>query len=142
MRTQYKVLCLILFMLLNFCCMANSSETEIFLKPEETQFVIEVKAIPTSGYVWSVKSFDKTQFSFEGAEYLKSEDKNSIGAPLQEQFRFTLLKPLASVQQIKLSLARSWEKEDVKISTFSILLQAGEMKELDNPNKIVPTQVP
>lgn len=118
MKIQCRVFLSALLILWSSLIMAK--DVTLHITPKQTSFVIEVKAIPTTGFVWSVKSFDKEQFSFEGTKYLKPEDVKRIGAPLQEQFTFKLLKPLKSDKKIELSLSRSWEKNDVKPSTFII----------------------
>lgn len=124
MKVQFRVLCLSFLLFCGFSCMANDnnsiSTTQITLQPGQEQFVIEVKAIPTTGYVWSVKFYDKAQFSFEGSHYIKQEAEAKVGSPLQEQFTFKVLKPLKDSQKIQLKLARSWEKSDAKESTFII----------------------
>ena len=121
MRTQFRVLCLILLSFLFLTGMTKSIGSKIEIKPDQETFYIEVKAIPTTGYTWSVLSFDKSQFIFEGSNYVKPVDSSLVGAPQQEQFHFKLLKPLSSPQTITLSLARAWEHSDIQQKSFEIV---------------------
>lgn len=121
MRTQFRVLCFMLLSFLFLTGMTKSISSQIVITPDQETFYIEVKAIPTTGYTWSVTSYDKKQFSFEGSNYVKSTDNSLVGAPQQEQFHFKLLKPLSSPQTIVLSLARAWEHRDIQQKSFEIV---------------------
>lgn len=104
-------------LLISFCLLGSIScvaatKNVIYIKPGQKEFVIEVKAIPTTGFVWSVSSFNKKIFEFKGSEYLKPKDKNKIGSPLQEVFKFKILKSILKEEIIELNLSRSWESKE------------------------------
>lgn len=92
----------------------------ITLTSDQKKLTLIVTAMPTTGFVWSIKSFNKEIFSFEGSEYLKSKNKTLIGAPIQEAFNFKIITPLMNKSTIQLSLSRSWESKEVKVNTYTI----------------------
>ena len=68
-----------------------------------------------------MKSYDKTLFKFEGSEYLKPKNPKLIGAPLQQIFKFKIIKTLKAKQTIILSLARSWESKEAKEIKYIVM---------------------
>ena len=92
----------------------------INIAADQKSFSIKVKAIPTTGFVWSIKTYDKELFKFEGSKYLKPKNEKLIGAPLQEIFTFKILKPFVKKQAITLKLMRSWETKEANSQVFII----------------------
>ena len=119
---------LVLMLGLGFAIPLYADEAvKITLTPEQTTFYIEVKAIPTTGYQWTVKTYDKQQFEFISSGYVKAKtatnsdsSKVLVGAPMQQRFSFKLVKSLQAPSKITLRLARSWEPQDGQDSTFVI----------------------
>jgi predicted secreted protein len=115
----------LLFLILGLLLMTTkgwAAPMNIELKPGQQQFDIVVKAIPTTGYQWAAKCYDQEQFKLLSSHYLnKANKKPKMGAPLQQVFRFKLLKPLQTSQSIMMALARSWEKQDAKIVEYKII---------------------
>ncbi len=119
---QMKKFSIVLLLTLLCSKFGFASAQKIYIKHEQKQFVIQVKAIPTTGFVWSVKSYNKKLFKFEGSEYLKPKNPKLIGAPLQQLFKFKILKSIVANNKITLSLARSWESKEAKQVKYSIIL--------------------
>ena len=103
---------------------AKSQENIITLGPDQKVFKISVKAIPTTGYTWSVKTIDKTYLKFLGSNYVKNDNnKKLIGAPKDEIFNFEIIKKLKGPVFLTLRLARSWEPRDGMEKTYKITLR-------------------
>ena len=79
----------------------------------KSSFVITLEANPTTGYQWSVVSFDKDLLTLSSS-YYQGPDSKLIGAGGHMLFTFTLNKEKAYPKTTDLffSYARPWEKGD------------------------------
>lgn len=120
---KYAIAILIVY-LLGWSFTLNAKNTVIYIEPDQQILSIKLKAIPTTGFIWSVKSYDKHYLKFIKSTYLKKQqDSQLMGAPLIEEFQFKVIKPLKAASKITFRLARSWEKNEAKESTFIIKLR-------------------
>lgn len=119
---MYQRLWAVVLMLWGLAVYAGEYQKEqvILIEPEATEVQIVVKAIPTTGFMWSVVSYDKAQFKYLGAEYLPQKEKTRLGAPLEQAFRFKLLAPVVEPKKIVMKLARAWEEQDAGETSYII----------------------
>ncbi len=79
-------------------------------------FIIKLKSNPTTGYVWTLKPYNKNIVNNDKHEFLPAETK-LIGAGGFEQWSFQV-KPKAFVLQqhvkLKFVYARPWEKTETE----------------------------
>ncbi len=76
------------------------------------QFVVNLSANPTTGFQWTVTTYDKTILALKGSEYITPKTK-LIGAGGIMTFTFSLIKgkKLPENTQLLFKNARSWEPE-------------------------------
>lgn len=114
---------------------AQASESEIsdeakpiIVEKQHPQFTISLKANPSTGYTWILKSANGDYIEPVFQKYLPAHTK-LIGAPGVTQFGF-VLKPIAFrvTRQFKITFiyARPWEvsnKADHQVATFLVISQ-------------------
>ncbi len=107
--------------LLSFFCIntAYAQTQTLNVLENQKELTIQIPGNPTTGYVWSVKQYDKNMFQLTGSGYLRPDSK-LIGAGGVYQFIFKILCPLKKQLTITFELKRPWEKEAVQIKTFLV----------------------
>lgn len=81
-----------------------------------TSIVVQLSGNPTTGYTWSVNSYDTGILSLEGHDYT-ADTSDGVGSGGTFTFLFKALAPGSST--IKLSYARPWEKDVPAAKTYS-----------------------
>ena len=83
-----RILLLIGTLMVGLSFAAKKVDNKVQLQENQTKFILTVKAIPTTGYTWSVKKYDKTLFKFVSADYEKTTESSPssklVGAPLKQ----------------------------------------------------------
>ena len=87
-----------------------ATPVNIELAPKQSSFTITLPANPTTGFSWTVKSYDKEYFKLAKKEYLPSEPKR-IGSGGSSLFTFDVQKVFDGKQAITLVYARPWEPQ-------------------------------
>lgn len=99
----------------------DEEQLHISVGSNQPGFIIKLKSNPTTGYSWSLKSFDKTLLESTHHQFIAAKTK-LIGAPGFEEWTFNVL-PAAFGKKRHTTLtfvyARSWEKEPKDTSTLS-----------------------
>jgi inhibitor of cysteine peptidase len=83
----------------------------VYVNRDHSQFTIRLDSNPTTGYTWSLKSYDKKFISLVSHEYIPPNSK-LIGAPGYETWVFQANPNFLSRSQItmiSLEYARPWE---------------------------------
>ncbi len=90
---------------------ANAGDDiSINVNKDQANFVVTLPANPTTGYQWSVVSFDKDLLTLQGSKYQSPQTK-LIGAGGQMVFTFALNKgkTYPDKTNMQFNYARSWE---------------------------------
>lgn len=98
-----------------------ANQSVVQLNPSQSKFTITLPANPTTGFQWTVQSYDKTLFCLINSEYNLPKTK-LIGAGGQMVFTFKKLKrktyPKSSKIQFK--YARSWEPKSGNLKEVTV----------------------
>lgn len=107
-KIMLKLLSYVLF-LFSLSAYADD-ELIINVNTKQTQFVLSLAANPTTGYQWSVVSFDKNLLTLKSSKYLKSPS-NLIGSGGQMQYIFSVNKgkKIPPSTNLQFKYARAWE---------------------------------
>ncbi|KTC78411.1 protease inhibitor I42 family protein [Legionella brunensis] len=100
-------------LLLAFATLIHAADTmTLNIDKNQTQFEVTLPANPTTGYQWTVESYDKSIIKLLSSRYVAPQTK-LIGAGGQMQFTFQLLKGKSYPQNTTLQFkyARPWEPE-------------------------------
>jgi len=93
---------------------------KIKLKPGTQDFSFSLPANPTTGYHWSVVSYDQTLMQIKSAQYHANTGK-LIGRGGVMTYHFVLLQPKQNLQaKIILQYARPWEQQAVQTQTVDV----------------------
>ena len=96
---------------LSYCDAQDPAELRR-LYMNRNQFVITFPANPTTGYVWSIVSYDARQLHLIKSQYMTPDKTRRIGAAGKMVYEFEVLDsptyPMMSV--IKFKYARPWDK--------------------------------
>ncbi len=118
--------CSILFiacMLLSLIGCASKDKLTISTKQET--FTISLPSNPTTGFQWSVISYDKSIFDLINHQYIASKI-GVIGAGGTMLFTFKFKKQLSypRVSKIKFKHARSWEPESATYKEIEVFIKS------------------
>ncbi len=112
-------------LLLLSCCFANAATTDKELQldvPNKQQtFVVTLPANATTGYQWSVVTFDNALLTLDKSNYLAPNTK-LIGAGGQMQYTFSLNKGKQYSAQTSMlfKYARAWEPDSAMLKKVTI----------------------
>jgi len=98
-------------LLVSFAVLANAADTmTIKVNKTQSEFLITLPSNPTTGYQWTVVSFDKSLFTLKTSQFLPPKTK-LIGAGGQMQFNFALIagKTYPASTRMKFKYRRPWE---------------------------------
>ncbi|CDZ78174.1 putative secreted protein [Legionella massiliensis] len=112
-------------LLLSFLVLANAADTmTLTIDKNQKDFLVTLPSNPTTGYQWTVVSFDKSFLELKASQYLPPKTK-LIGAGGQMQFNFALIArktyPASTTMQFK--YLRSWEPETGTLKTVTVNFQ-------------------
>lgn len=102
----------ILFALTAYCSFLFASTNTLIVKPNQPEFSIQLQSNPTTGYSWSLKSYDKKLLSLIKHQYIKPTN-HLIGATGYEIWIFKANSLFFSYQKttsLVFSYERPWEK--------------------------------
>lgn len=98
-----------------------SADMTLSVDAHSRQFVVKLPANPTTGYLWTVKQYDKAILQLTSREYLKPQTK-LIGAGGVMTFTFSRVKgavyPTSTVLLFR--YARSWEPAAAEIKKITV----------------------
>ena len=97
-------------LLLCASCLSAADTLTLNIDPTHSQFVVALPSNPTTGYQWTVTSYDKTILQMTSSHYVAPQTKR-IGAGGQMIFTFAPVKGKAYPQSTKMSFtyARPWQ---------------------------------
>lgn len=108
-------------LLLGWSLIANAEDQTLQVDPNTDHFVINLPSNPTTGYQWSVVSYDTNLLSLAGTKY-QADQKGLIGGGGQTFYTFTLNQgkfyPAQTVLTFK--YARPWEHKEGAVKTVTI----------------------
>lgn len=108
--------------LLGLSITTNAADAlSINVNSKASQFVVSLAANPTTGYQWSLVSYDKSFLNLASSVYQRPQTK-AIGAGGQMLFTFTLNKGAHYPEKTKMlfKYARSWEANSGTIKEVTI----------------------
>ena len=105
---------------ISFIAYAND-DSSMNVNLNASSFVVTLPANPTTGYQWSVVSFDKNLLTLNKS-FFEQPKTNLVGAGGQMHFTFTLLrgKKYPEHSDIVFKYARSWEPGSATIKHVTI----------------------
>ena len=83
------------------------------------EFVVELEANPSTGYVWQISKSDPEHVRLLREETLPA-DRKRLGAPAKQLFYFQAM--AIGRAPLKLEYRRPWEKDAEPAKTFSVTL--------------------
>lgn len=91
---------------------SHADPLAIKVSNQQSSFVVNLEANPTTGYQWEVVSYDKALLTLKSSVYQRPDTK-LIGAGGQMLFTFTVNKGKTHPKSTKLvfKYARPWEKD-------------------------------
>jgi inhibitor of cysteine peptidase len=112
-----------------------SNVVEVNVDTHKPTFQIQLKANPTTGYKWTIDSFDRERFKLVKSEY-KAPNNKLIGAGGKRIYSFKLLKGQTYPKHTKMVFRylRPWEPD--KGSNTDVLItfkQSSNVKKSDKP---------
>src|SRR5688572_7444374 len=93
----------------------TQDKNTITLSANQPEFTIKLKSNPTTGYMWSIKGYDKKYLLLINHRFEAPSNKNLMGAPGYEYFTFKASKQFFSKPKdtnVKFIYIRSWEKNN------------------------------
>jgi inhibitor of cysteine peptidase len=116
-KMKFGLLVILGWLVNNFCF---ASTLELTVQPNTVYFYFNLPSNPTTGYRWSIKSFDSSSLKFNHSDY-KTTNSNLIGGGGVERFYFNVLAPQKGIDTyIELTYSRPWEKEVVNTQKVHI----------------------
>lgn len=126
-KIKYYLLTTI-FLLSSITTAASTDEATnsvVMVKRGQTEFVISLKANPTTGYTWFLQQYDNNLISLLSHHY-KASATTLVGAGGIEEWHFKLM-PNAKIApvttDVKFSYARPWEIQQGKATIITIVVQ-------------------
>lgn len=120
----------ILNIFLSFNCLADDNADLTELNLNSRQFVISFPANPSTGYLWTIVSYDENRFHLIRSEYMTPNKINRIGAPGKMIYEFEVREagtyPFSS--KIKFRYARSWDKNSGIEKTAVITVRKSQQR--------------
>lgn len=103
---------------------AAASMMTVPVKATQAHFTVRLPANPTTGYQWSVVSYNQQLFTLTGSHY-EAMKTGRIGSGGVMVFDFTCKAKQARPARAKLVFAyvRSWEKQAVKTRQVDVVFQ-------------------
>lgn len=119
---SFNNLMLIIFFLVSGVSFAKSNI--IYIHHDQPQFTITLDSNRTTGYSWSLKSYDKKLISLVSHEYIPPNSK-LIGAPGYEKWVFQA-NPIflngSKIAMVSLDYARPWEHgKSIKTVVYKVV---------------------
>ena len=101
-------------------CYAADAST-IVVHTGSPQFVVSLPANPTTGFQWTVSSYDTSKFKLKGAQYTHKATK-LIGAGGTMTFTFALIKGQTYPKSTTMSFSygRSWDAKSAHPKVLTI----------------------
>jgi len=95
--------------------------TTMTVDPSSSQFVVTLPSNPTTGYQWSVTTYDKSILNMTGSQYVAPQ-KGLIGAGGNMTFTFTLIKGKSYTKSTKMvfTYARPWDPKSRTVKTVTV----------------------
>lgn len=95
--------------------------TSIQVSSEQKQFTINLPANPTTGYQWTIKSYDKAYLNFVSSRYV-SERSKLIGRGGNMIFIFDVnrMNNLPEKTTILFEYAQPWEPKSKKLTQITV----------------------
>lgn len=92
---------------------AGNNTMTVNVAAKEEQFKVTLQANPTTGYQWTVQTYDQTLFKLVSSQYVSPETK-LIGAGGQMVFTFAVKQGAALPESSAMTFryARPWEPKD------------------------------
>lgn len=88
----------------------------------QRMFMIQMPANPTTGYMWTVKSYDRRVLKFLRKKYIPAGNKMLMGAGGYMNFYFLVCGESRPLQtQVNLLYARPWEKGSGEITPVTVV---------------------
>ena len=122
-----SILCSLLFLVFTGQCFADVSYTDvkkpIIVGRSAHSFTIELKANPTTGYMWFLKNFNGELLNIEARYYQPPKD-DRVGAAGKDIWKFTITSDALKAPQITelhFIYAKPWDLSDQKSQTFTVL---------------------
>jgi inhibitor of cysteine peptidase len=99
----------------------HADTLSVNVEKKQSSFVVRLAANPTTGFQWSVVSYDKELFTLSASSYQKPSTK-LIGAGGHSLFTFTLKKGYAYPKSTALvfKYARPWENKGGSIQNVTV----------------------
>lgn len=121
---QIKSFCTLIIVMFFINGIALAKSNTIYVDRDQSQFTIKLDSNRTTGYSWSLKSYDKKFISLVSHEYIPPNTK-LIGAPGYETWVFQATPNFfhaSKMTQISLNYARSWEHgKSIKTAVYKIV---------------------
>jgi inhibitor of cysteine peptidase len=93
----------------------NEDKTGVYVKAEQSQFQIQLKSNPTTGYSWFLREYDSNLIKPIKQEFVAPKDKKLMGAPGYEVWTFQVKPAGFTVPQqsvIRFVYSRPWDGSD------------------------------
>ncbi len=114
---------------LSYCDAQDPAELRK-LEMNTNQFVITFPANPSTGYSWSIVSYNSKQLHLIKSQYMTPDKTRQIGAAGKMIYEFEVLDadvyPITSV--IKFKYARPWDKSDSIDKTVIVSVKKARLK--------------
>ena len=106
----------------------NTPDKPIIVTEKNAVFTITLQSNPTTGFLWSVKSFDPKVVRMIGHKFVAPTNKKLIGAPGYEVYVFQVKHHAFTTThekttKIALQYTRPWTKDDATKTEFIIKMQ-------------------
>jgi inhibitor of cysteine peptidase len=107
--------------LLGFAMIAHAGDQSLNVDPSATSFVINLPSNPSTGYQWSVLSYDKNLLSLSGTKY-QAAKTGLVGSGGETYYTFTLNQDKFYPAQTILSFkyARPWEHNEGSVKKITV----------------------
>ena len=113
-----------LLLLCSLCGYAVETTT-ITADPSSKKFVVSLPSNPTTGYQWTVTTYDKSILNMTGSQYIPPQ-KKLIGAGGNMTFTFALIKGKSYPQSTKMlfTYARAWDPKSGMLKNVVVNFKA------------------
>lgn len=98
-----------------------ADDLSIHVNAKNPQFVVTLPANPSTGYSWTITSYDTKLLKVTGSKYVGPKVRR-IGAGGQMQFTFTLNKGMSypKTMQLAFTYSRTWDPKTATLKTVTI----------------------
>lgn len=108
----------------------QAAATVINLTPTQDTFQVTLPSNPTTGYQWSIKSYDQTLLNLVSSKFIQPQTK-LMGAGGTMLYTFELKKGVnpPKLTSLVFSYARPWEAEKGSLQTVTVNFEKTEVME-------------